>query len=133
MRTRVGVLCPSKRPHTVGSEVKSCQSCLIHNLKTTEANLMKLDRKIKHNEKVCLAQKLGSCAHGRAKGQIMSLKSCLIHSLKTTEANLKELHRKMKHNGSHTKGQGHSRVKHQSYLKSSLSHNLKTTEARVKS
>ena len=27
---------------------------------TMEANLMKLHRKIKHNEKVCLAQDLGS-------------------------------------------------------------------------
>ena len=36
------------------------KSCLSNNLKTTEANLMKLHRKIKDNEKVCRAQELGS-------------------------------------------------------------------------
>ena len=36
---------------------------------------MKLHRKIKHNEKVCCAQELGSCAqdqgHNQVKGQIV--------------------------------------------------------------
>ena len=31
-----------------------------------EANLIKLHRKIKHNEKVCLAQDLGSKGQGRS-------------------------------------------------------------------
>ena len=35
---------------------------LSNNSKTTEANLMKLHRKIEHNEKVCRAQELGSYA-----------------------------------------------------------------------
>ena len=41
--------------------------------KTTEANLMKLHRKIKDNEKVCQAQDIGSYAqsqgHNQARGQ----------------------------------------------------------------
>ena len=32
------------------------KSCLSHNLKTTEANLIKLRRSIKHSEKMCLAE-----------------------------------------------------------------------------
>ena len=52
------------------------KSCLSHNFRTTEANLMTFHRKIKHtcNEKVCHAQELGSCAqgHDRVKGQILS-------------------------------------------------------------
>ena len=36
------------------------KSCPSNNLKTTEANLMKLHRKVEHNEKVCCAQELGS-------------------------------------------------------------------------
>ena len=43
---------------TVMSEVKLCLKlcCSL----TTEANLMKLHRKIEHNEKVCRVQDLGS-------------------------------------------------------------------------
>ena len=52
------------------------KSYLSHNLKTTEANVMKLHRKIKHTEKVCHAQELGSNFQGqgcsRVRGQIMS-------------------------------------------------------------
>ena len=45
---------------TIGSDVKLClKSCFSY---TTEANLMKLHRKIKHNEKVCCTQDLGSYA-----------------------------------------------------------------------
>ena len=45
---------------TIRSEVKLCPKlCFSY---TTEANLMKLHRKIKHNEKVCCAQDLGSYA-----------------------------------------------------------------------
>ena len=43
--------------------------------KTTEANLTKLHRKIKHNEKVCRAHDFGSYAqgqgHNHVKGQIV--------------------------------------------------------------
>ena len=39
---------------TIRSKVKLCCS------NTTEANVMKLHRKIKHNEKVCCAQDVGS-------------------------------------------------------------------------
>ena len=40
-------------------------SCLGNNSKTTEANLMKLHRKVEHHEKVCSAQELGSYAQGQ--------------------------------------------------------------------
>ena len=43
---------------TIMSEVKSCLKWCC--LETTVANLMKLHRKIKHNEKVCRAQDVGS-------------------------------------------------------------------------
>ena len=49
---------------TIGSKVKLClNSCCSY---TTEANLIKLHRKIKHNEKVCLAYDFGSYAQGRS-------------------------------------------------------------------
>ena len=51
------------------------KSCLSNNSKTTETNLMKLHRKIYHNEKVCHAQDLGSYAqdqgHSHVRGQIV--------------------------------------------------------------
>ena len=37
---------------------------------TTEANLMKLHRKIKHNENVCCAHDLGSYAQGQDRNQV---------------------------------------------------------------
>ena len=43
---------------TIRSKVKLCLN--LGCSETTEANLMKLHRKIKHNEKVCRAQDLGS-------------------------------------------------------------------------
>ena len=49
------------------SEVKWCLS---NNSKTTEVNLTKLHRKIKHNEKVRRAQKLGSCSQGQGYNQV---------------------------------------------------------------
>ena len=49
------------------SEVKSCLS---NNSKTTEANLMKLHRKIEHNEKVCRAQELGDYAQGQGHNHV---------------------------------------------------------------
>ena len=42
---------------TIMSEFKLClKSCLSNDSKTTQANLMKLHGKIKHNEKVCHTQ-----------------------------------------------------------------------------
>ena len=64
-------LCPRSRSQS-GQRSKSCLS---NNPKTTEANLTKLHRNIKHNEKVCRAQGLGSYAqgqgHNQVKGQIV--------------------------------------------------------------
>ena len=37
---------------------------------TTEANLIKLHRKIKHNENVCRAHDLGSYAQGQGRDQV---------------------------------------------------------------
>ena len=58
---------------TIRSKVKLCLKLCCS--KTTEANLTKLCRKIEHNEKVCLAQELGSYAqgqgHNQVKGQIV--------------------------------------------------------------
>ena len=46
------------------------KSCLSDISQTTEANLMKLHRKIKHNEKVCRAHDLGSYAQGQGRNQV---------------------------------------------------------------
>ena len=46
------------------------KSCLSDSSKTTEANLMKLHRKIKHNGKVCRAHDLGSYAQGQGRNQV---------------------------------------------------------------
>ena len=78
---------------------------------------MKLHRKIKHNEKVCRAQGLGSCAQGQGQRS----KSCLSNNSKT-EANVRKLHGKIEHNekmcraqelGSYAQGQGHNQVRGQ--------------------
>ena len=53
---------------TIGSEVKLClNSCCSY---TTEANLIKLHRKIKHNEKVFHTQDFGSYAQGQGRNQV---------------------------------------------------------------
>ena len=53
---------------TIMSEVKLClKFCCSY---TVEANLMKLNRKIKHNEKVCQAHDLGSYAQGQGRSQV---------------------------------------------------------------
>ena len=57
-------VCPSVRPYV------SYKSCLSDISYTTEANLMKLHRKIKHNEKVCCAHDLGSYAQGQGHNQV---------------------------------------------------------------
>ena len=68
---------------TVGSNVKSyLKLCLSHNLKTLEANLMKLHRKRKHNEKVCHAQELGSYAQGQSHCQGLGSKQVSVITLK---------------------------------------------------
>ena len=41
------------RPRSMPQSGQRSNSCLIHNSETTEANLMKFNRKIKHNEEVC--------------------------------------------------------------------------------
>ena len=58
---------------TVGSKFKSCLNlCRSHNLKTTEANLMKLYRKINLNEKMSCIQDL--CYHTQGQGHCQGLK-----------------------------------------------------------
>ena len=69
-RTRVRFL----RPRSRSQSGQRSKSFLSNNSKTTEANLMKLHRKIEHNMKVCQAE-LGSYAqgqgHNQVKGQIV--------------------------------------------------------------
>ena len=53
---------------TVRSKVKLClKLCCSY---TTEANLIKLHRKIKHNEKVCHTHDLGSYDQGQGRNQV---------------------------------------------------------------
>ena len=53
---------------TIGSKVKLClTSCCSY---TTEANLIKLHRKIKHNEKECHAHDFGSYVQGQGRSQV---------------------------------------------------------------
>ena len=53
---------------TIGLKVKLCLNlCCSY---TTEANLIKLHRKIKHNEKVCHAHDFGSYAQGQGCNQV---------------------------------------------------------------
>ena len=46
------------------------KACLSDSSYTTEANLMKLHRKIKHNKKVCRAHDFGSLAQGQGRNQV---------------------------------------------------------------
>ena len=70
---------------TIGSNVKlHLKLCLSHNLKTTEANLMKLHRKIKHKEKVCSIQDLGCHPQGQGHCQGLKVKICFCNYFKTT-------------------------------------------------
>ena len=93
-------------------------------LETTEANLMKPHRKIKHNEKVYHSQDLGSYAQGQGHNQVRG-QIRVSATPETTEANLMKLHRKIKHNekvchsqdlGSYAQGQGHSQVRGQIHV-----------------
>ena len=53
---------------TIRSKVKLCLK--LRCSKTTEANLMKLHRKIEHNKKVCRAQELGYYTQGQGQNQV---------------------------------------------------------------
>ena len=65
--------------------------CLSNNSKTTEANLMKLHRKMENNKKVCHAQELGSHIQGQGHNQGSEVKSFLCDYLKLAEANFIKL------------------------------------------
>ena len=92
-----------------------------------EANLMKLHRKIKHNENVCRTHDLDSYTQGQGRNQVRGQnlqrsKSCLSNNSTITEANLTKLHRRIEHNeklcraqdlDSCAQGQGHTQVKGQ--------------------
>ena len=100
---------------TIGSEVKLCLNfCCSY---TTKANLIKLCRKIKHNEKVCHTLRPRSRLQSGQRS-----KSCLGNNSKTTEANLTKLYRRIEHNekvclaqvlGSYAQAHGHSQVRGQ--------------------
>ena len=70
-------------PRSGSQSGQRSKSCLSNNSKITEANLMKLHRKIEHNKKVCRAQKLGSYpqgqSHNQVKGQIVPKIALLIN------------------------------------------------------
>ena len=51
--------------------------CLGNNSKTTEANLMKLHRKMENNKKLCRAEELGSHIQGQGHNQGSEVKSFL--------------------------------------------------------
>ena len=81
--TRIGFLCSRSRSQS-GQRSKLCLS---NNSKTTEANLMKLHKKIENNMKVCRAQELGSHNQGQGHNQGSEVKSFLCDYLKHAEAN----------------------------------------------
>ena len=65
------------RSRSIRSEFELClKSCLSNNSKTTQANLMKLHRKLKHNEKVFHTQELGNHIQGQGHNQGLEVKSC---------------------------------------------------------
>ena len=53
---------------TIRSKVKLCLKLCCSD--TTEANLMKLHRKVKHNEKVCHTHDFDSYAQGQGRNQV---------------------------------------------------------------
>ena len=61
------------RPRSRSQSGQRSKLCLSNNSKTTEANLTKLYRKVKHNEKVCHAQELGSYPQDQGHNQVRSL------------------------------------------------------------
>ena len=58
---------PIPKVKVTGHRSNSCRS---NNSKTTEANFMKLQGKIEHNEKVCRAQEVSSYAQGQGDNQV---------------------------------------------------------------
>ena len=105
---------------TIRPEVKSC--LILYCSLTIEANLMKLHRKIKHNEKVCCAHDLRSYAQGQGRSQVSGQNRVSVNNSRINEANLMKLHRKIEHNkkvcraqqfGSYAQGQGHNHVRGQ--------------------
>ena len=68
---------------------------LSNNSKTIEANLMKLQRKIKHNKKVCHTQELSYHIQGQGHNQGSEVKSFLLDYLKLAEANFVKFHKKV--------------------------------------
>ena len=74
------------------------KSYLCHNLKTSEANLMKLHRKIKYNEKACHIQDLGCHTQDQDHCQGLKVKTGFCNYIKTTQVNIIKCHRKIKHN-----------------------------------
>ena len=72
-------------------------SCLSNNSKTTEANLMKLHRKIENDKKVCRAQELCFHIQGQGHNQGSEVKSFLCDYLKLAEANFVKLSKKVNH------------------------------------
>ena len=78
----------------IGSKVKSClKSCFSHNLRTTEASLMKL-HKDKHNKKVNHTQDSDCHAQGQGHCQGLKGKTCFCDYFKTILLNIIKLHRK---------------------------------------
>ena len=71
--------------------------CLSNNSKTTEANVVKLHRKIDHNEKVCRPQELCSHIQGQGHNQGSEVKLFLCEYLKHAEANFVKLSKKVNH------------------------------------
>ena len=88
--------------------------------------MIKLHRKIKHNEKVCCAHNLISYTQGQSSNQVRGQNHVSAITQKLLQANLMKLHRKIEHNkkvcraqklGSYAQGQGHNQVRGQICLK----------------
>ena len=92
--TQIGFL----RPRSRSQSGQRSKFCLSNNSKTTEANLMKLHRKMGYNKTVCHAQDLGSHIQGQGHNQGSEVKSFLCDDLKLAEANFIKLSKKVNHN-----------------------------------
>ena len=74
--------------------------------------MIKLQRKIKHNEKVCRAHDLGSYAQGQGRDQVRGQNRVSAITQKSTEVNNEKLCRAQRL-GFYAHGQGHNQVKGQ--------------------
>ena len=84
---------------TIRSEVKlRLKSGLNNNKRSTQTNLKKLHRKIKHNKKVCQTQELGSHIKGQGLNQGLEVKYFLCDYLKLAEAHCIRPSKKVSHN-----------------------------------